>query len=148
MLKFTATTVSTDNPSMLVKNLKTGTVGNQTHPKDFDESDYVEITKADYELQQRAAAIRDVYVREVNRRMAERYTSQEESAITRKALALLLNPQTLSYEADTEKADKVIEEFNEYNVYAEAVKAEVALQAPDIYDAEQGRLKEEGGVPT
>lgn len=138
MLKFTATTVSTDNPSMLVKNLKTGTVGNQTHPKDFDESDYVEITKADYELQQRAAAIRDVYVREVNRRMAERYTSQEESAITRKALALLLNPQALSEDStDEDKSDRILAEFNEYNNYAESVKMDVALHAEEIYEAEQ-----------
>ena len=148
MLQFTTHTVSTDNPSLLVKNLKTGVVGNQTRPKHSEESDYIEISREAYEQEQRAAAIREVYVKEVNRRMAERYTSQEESAITRKALALLLNPQTSSYEADTEKADKVIEEFNEYNAYAEAVKAEVALQAPDIYDAEQARLKEEGGVPT
>lgn len=138
MLKFTATTVSTDNPSMLVKNLKTGTVGNQTHPKDFDESDYVEITKADYELQQRAAAIREVYVREVNRRMAERYTSQEESAITRKALALLLNPQALSEDStDEDKSDRILAEFNEYNNYAESVKMDVALHAEEIYEAEQ-----------
>ncbi|MDE6234318.1 MAG: hypothetical protein K2M56_01025 [Muribaculaceae bacterium] len=143
MLQFTTTTVSTDNPSMLVKNLKTGAVGNQTRPKNSEESDYIEITREAYEQEQRESALREIYVREVNRRMAERYMSQEESAITRKALALVINPQAISNEAEAKKADKVIEEFNEYNAYAEAVKAEVALQAPDIYDAEQAQISDD-----
>lgn len=148
MLQITTHTVNTDNPLMLVKNVKTGTVGNQTRLKGSEESDYIEISREAYEQEQRESAIREVYVREVNRRMAERYTSQEESAITRKALAILLNPQTLSEESDSESAEKVIAEFNEYNDFAESVKAEVAEIAPNLYDAQQARLKEEGGVPT
>lgn len=138
MLKFTTTTVSTDNPSMLVKNLKTGTVGNQTHPKDFEESDYIEISREAYEQELRESAIREVYVREVNRRIKSRYSADEESAIQRKALALLLNPQALSEDSiDEDKSDRILAEFNEYNNYAESVKMDVALHAEEIYEAEQ-----------
>ncbi len=145
MLKFTNYTVRTDNPQMIVRNKVTGTVGRaQTRQASDSETDYEEIPRSEYEAEKRAEAVREVYVREVKRRISERYTPDEESAIQRKALALLFSPQTVTDNgADASEAEKAMAEFNEYNVYAEEVKAKVKAQAEEIYEEEQIRIERE-----
>lgn len=136
MLHFTSKTVRTDDPAMIVRNKVTGTWGDQTRSPQFSEYDYEELPRSEYEACKHAEAFREVYVREVDRRISARYSPNEEAAISRKALALLLNPQTLSEDGDEEKAQKALAEFNEYNAFAEAVKAEVAEKAEEIYEQE------------
>lgn len=153
MLHFTNFSVRTDDSEMIVHNKVTGTYGNQTRSSGDSEADYEEISRAEYEAEVHAKAVREVYCREVRRRIEARYPADEESAIQRKALALLLNPQTLSEDdSDEEKAGKVIAEFNEYNDFAESVKADVAAHAEEIYaeeiaarEAEGPDITEEGG---
>ncbi|MDE7402019.1 MAG: hypothetical protein K2M87_01255 [Muribaculaceae bacterium] len=99
-----------------------------------------EMPKCEYESLKRTREIREVYLREVKSRIAARYSPDEESAIQRKALALLLTPAIMSDDTDNDSLaanpEKVIAEFTEYNTFAEQVKAEVAAQAEQLWEAE------------
>lgn len=67
------------------------------------------------------------YAAEVERLIRERYTASEEFAIQRKMLAEMLNPTPMTLEDGPDAGTCTpapVEEFNEYNAFAEQCKAE------------------------
>lgn len=96
---------------------KRGTVLDNDAEADFEEVDEIPpFTKEEY----------DAKVAELVRR---RYSASEEFAIQRKAVNLMLNPQTI--DADSEVALPILDDFNEYNAYVEECK--VRARDAEIY---------------
>lgn len=60
------------------------------------------------------------YEEEVNKRIREKYTLEQELAIKRKAFNMLIAPNMLS-ESDT---DKIVQEYSDFNVFVESCKTD------------------------
>ena len=73
------------------------------------------------------------YRQEVVGRIRGRYSPDEESAILRKAVALVVCPATMaSNEEEDARNEEILREFTEYNAFAEACKAGAREDLPGI----------------